>query len=101
MTQHYIVAPQGDQRLYWFLHILAAAGGTADASDSKWNWINAFCGDGDDPDTVRHVVPISVRYGTAEWHPEPGWLMLAHDLDKSAMREFAMKDIGAAASPAV
>lgn len=45
---------------------------------------------------TRHVRPISVRYGSTEWHPEPQWLLLAHDLDKDAEREFAMRDIGAA-----
>lgn len=40
----------------------------------------------------RQVIPISFRFGTTEWHPEPGWLMLAWDVDKSANREFALTD---------
>ena len=43
--------------------------------------------------TVRGVVPISIRFGKSEWHPEPQWLMLAHDLGRNAEREFAIKDI--------
>jgi hypothetical protein len=41
---------------------------------------------------VRNIIPISVRYGNTEWHPEMGWLMLAFDVDKQAEREFALKD---------
>jgi len=40
----------------------------------------------------RRIVPISFRFGTTEWHPEPGWLMRAWDVDKGAEREFALKD---------
>jgi len=47
---------------------------------------------------VRRVQPISVRYGTTEWHPEPQWLMRAFDLDKDAEREFAMSEIAPASS---
>ncbi|MBO9428793.1 hypothetical protein [Sulfitobacter sp. R18_1] len=42
--------------------------------------------------SVRTIIPISVRYGNTEWHPEMGWLMLAFDVDKQAEREFALKD---------
>ena len=45
----------------------------------------------------RTVQPISVRYGITKWHPEPGWLLLAFDLDKQAEREFSMDDIWTAA----
>ena len=44
--------------------------------------------------SVRGVVPISIRFGTSEWHRnEEQWLMRAHDLTRNAEREFAMKDI--------
>ena len=43
----------------------------------------------------RRVQPISVRFGTTEWHPQPGWLLRGFDLEKMAEREFAMADIGA------
>jgi hypothetical protein len=43
---------------------------------------------------VRSIVPRSVRYGSTEWHPEPQWLLLAHDTEKNADREFALKDFG-------
>jgi len=42
----------------------------------------------------RRVVPFSVRFGSTDWHPEPQWLLLAMDLDKDSVREFALKDIG-------
>lgn len=40
----------------------------------------------------RCATPISLRWGTTKWHPEPGWLMLASDHDKGADREFALVD---------
>jgi hypothetical protein len=41
----------------------------------------------------REIVPMSVRYGSTEWHPTPQWLMLAWDVKKGALREFAMDDM--------
>jgi len=38
-------------------------------------------------------IPINVYYGSNEFHPEQQWLMEATDLDKNALRCFAMKDI--------
>lgn len=49
----------------------------------------------------RRVRPISVRYGSTEWHPEPQWLLRAFDLDKQAEREFAMSGFATAVSSAV
>ncbi len=46
----------------------------------------------------RIVKPVSVRWGSTEWHPEPQWLLLAFDFEKQADREFAMNDISAADS---
>lgn len=48
----------------------------------------------------RRVLPISIRYGTSQWHPEKQWLMLADDLENNKQREFAMRDIsGMVGSP--
>jgi hypothetical protein len=41
----------------------------------------------------RRVVPITVRWDATEWHPEPQWLLQAYDLDKCAIRDFAMADM--------
>lgn len=41
---------------------------------------------------IRKIIPISIRYGKTEWHPEMGWLLLAFDVDKQAEREFALSD---------
>ncbi len=41
---------------------------------------------------LRRATPISIRFGTSDWHPEPGTLMLAYDHDKTDFREFALKD---------
>lgn len=41
----------------------------------------------------RMVTPISIRYGTSEYHKEPQWLLLAFDEDRNAEREFVMIDM--------
>lgn len=41
---------------------------------------------------VRRILPIGLRFGVTDWHPEPGWLLEARDLDKDAIREFALAD---------
>ena len=45
----------------------------------------------------RRVLPLRVRWGTTEWHPDAQWLMDATDLDRNTLRTFAMsgmKNIG-------
>lgn len=49
----------------------------------------------------RRVRPISIRFGSSEWHKEPQWLMLADDLENDKRREFAMKDIQSVVGEAV
>lgn len=41
----------------------------------------------------RTIVPIEVWFGTTEWHPEEQWFLRAHDVDKDAVRDFALRDI--------
>lgn len=41
----------------------------------------------------RKVKPSLIRFGSSPWHKEPQWLLVAKDLEKDALREFAMKDI--------
>jgi len=57
-------------RLRMFLEILQASCGQADASDYRWNWINAFCGEheGYEPDT----------FNTAH---DVGYTTVSHDSD--------------------
>lgn len=40
----------------------------------------------------RRVIPLRIWFGATEWHPEPGWLMTAHDIEKGADRDFALAD---------
>lgn len=40
----------------------------------------------------RRIIPIRLWLGSTEWHPEPGWLLRALDVDKDAMRDFALSD---------
>jgi hypothetical protein len=42
---------------------------------------------------VREIYPKSTYFGVTQWHPEPQWFMLAHDVSKGAIRDFAMTDI--------
>jgi hypothetical protein len=42
--------------------------------------------------SLRKVIIKSFRFGTTEWHKEPGWLMRAWDVEKQAEREFALAD---------
>lgn len=42
---------------------------------------------------ARHIVPIKLWYGKTEYHKEDQWLLKCWDLDKSAERDYAMKDI--------
>ena len=41
----------------------------------------------------RVVIPEKIWFGSTEWHPEPQWLLDAVDVEKGALRSFAMKDI--------
>lgn len=41
----------------------------------------------------RRARPVSYRYGSSDWHPNPQWLMMAIDVEKNEPREFAMMDM--------
>jgi predicted DNA-binding transcriptional regulator YafY len=43
--------------------------------------------------STRRIIPIGIRFGSTEYHPELQWLMCANDLTKEDVRTFAMKDI--------
>ena len=42
---------------------------------------------------TRTVEPADVWFGRNEWHLEPQWFMTAADIEKGAMRDFAMRDM--------
>lgn len=42
---------------------------------------------------LRVIEPRYMYYGSNEWHQEEQWLLNALDVDKQAIRTFAMKDI--------
>lgn len=42
----------------------------------------------------RTIVPLSIWFGSTDWHPEPQWLLKAIDTEKGAERDFALKDFG-------
>lgn len=41
----------------------------------------------------RKIIPEKIWFGSTEWHKEPQYLLDAHDVEKNALRNFAMKDI--------
>lgn len=41
----------------------------------------------------RQITPINLWYGCTEFHPEPQMLLLAMDVEKKQLRDFAVKDI--------
>jgi predicted DNA-binding transcriptional regulator YafY len=43
--------------------------------------------------SIREIVPSRIFHGTSDWHAMPQWLMSAWDVEKQAMRDFALKDI--------
>ena len=42
---------------------------------------------------IRVVIPESIWYGSTEFHKEEQWFLKAFDIEKSADRDFAVKDI--------
>lgn len=42
---------------------------------------------------IRIIIPSKIWYGETEWHPGAQWILDALDVEKQAMRSFAMKDI--------
>lgn len=40
---------------------------------------------------LRIVRPITLFWGSSEWHPKPGWLLRAWDSSRAAERTFALK----------
>lgn len=48
----------------------------------------------------RRVAPLKLWFGRTAWHPEPQWFLMARDLEKDVVRDFAMRDIGARAMQA-
>jgi hypothetical protein len=42
---------------------------------------------------TRRAIPLRIYHGATEWHPEPQWLLEARDVDKDAVRAFAIKDM--------
>lgn len=41
----------------------------------------------------RRVVPDRIWFGSTDWYPEPGWLLEGYDVDRGAVRCFAMSQI--------
>ena len=42
---------------------------------------------------IRRVQMPHLYWGSTDWHPEPGWLMRAWDVDKQVWRDFAVADM--------
>ena len=48
-----------------------------------------------DETAMRSIVPDRIHFASTEWHTDPQWLLDAFDLERNAMRSFALKDIRA------
>jgi len=48
----------------------------------------------------RRVIPRAVAYGITDYHPQPGWFLIAHDLDKNEIRTFSLNGINDTRRPA-
>ena len=42
--------------------------------------------------SIRTAEPVSIIWSHNTWHPEEQWMLHAFDMDKKAMRTFALKD---------
>jgi len=42
---------------------------------------------------IRSVIPEKMWYGSTDFHKEEQWFLKAFDIEKSADRDFAVKDI--------
>jgi len=42
---------------------------------------------------IRTIIPQEVWFGNTEFHHTEQWIMKAYDVNKQAMRDFAIKDI--------
>lgn len=43
--------------------------------------------------STRIIIPKVIYFGANEWHHEQQWIMVVFDVEKNALREFAIKDI--------
>lgn len=49
------------------------------------NWKGQF--------SLRKIIPLSMRYGSTEYHPEQQWLLHVWDVEKRGYRDYSLKDI--------
>lgn len=40
----------------------------------------------------RLIIPKTIHFGVTKHHPKPQWLLLCWDLEKKAMRDYALAD---------
>ncbi len=41
----------------------------------------------------RQMIPRALVWGATEWHPEPQWLIRGWDIEKDAVRHYALNDM--------
>lgn len=41
----------------------------------------------------RRILPVKIWFGSTKWHPTTQWFVDAEDLDRNAVRSFALSDI--------
>lgn len=43
--------------------------------------------------STRRIRPLRIEFENSEWHPDTQWVLYAVDVEKSAERAFAIRDI--------
>lgn len=78
------VAPLTDIEKIQLANMLVAVKGEMVLSSSYTNWRGET--------SKRTFRPIALWYGSTEWHPQPGLMLKAHDLEKGEDRDFRVTD---------
>lgn len=41
---------------------------------------------------LREIIPYGIQWQNTKWHIEDQWILHGHDVEKNALRSFALKD---------
>jgi hypothetical protein len=77
-------AENGVEVLQLITNLLLTSKGKATLTGTYRNWRGVS--------GKRRLVPEAVWYGSTDWHPEPGHMLRAFDVDKGAARDFCLAD---------
>lgn len=82
-----------------YVHLCASSGACAEAIEeaivSNEQSVRILYTNYRGETALRRIVPERIHFGNTDWHPENQWLLDAVDVEKNAVRSFALKDIRA------